>query len=253
MATKRAESGDGNRSLKVGELARLTGLTVRTLHHYDETGLLSPSLRTAAGHRLYTRTDIARLHQIRALRALGVPLVQIKELLDSSGMTLRDVVHLQLDRQRERIAVERRMLARLEALDAMLASAGDLPVDAMVATIEEMTKMEKYYSKEQLDVLEKRGAELGAQRLADAAAEWETLMAEVRRHMKLGTDPGSDDVRALAKRWMEKVREFTGGDAGIARSVGQVWQQEENVHGIDTSEMREMMAYIQRAGGGQGE
>ena len=53
--------------------------------------------------------------------------------------------------------------------------------------------------KEQLDVLEKRGAELGAQRLADAAAEWETLMAEVRRHMKLGTDPGSEDVRALAK------------------------------------------------------
>ncbi len=253
MATNSANSGDGTRAIRVGELARLTGLTVRTLHHYDETGLLSPSLRTAAGHRLYTRTDIARLHQIRALKALGFPLVQIRELLDSSGMTLGDVVRLQLNRLRERIAIEQRMVARLEALRGMLASSGDAPVDAMVATIEEMTKMEKYFTKEQLEVLEKRGAELGAQRLADAAAEWESLMSEVRRHMRLGTDPGSDDVRALAKRWMEKVREFTGGDAGIARSVGQLWNQEENVHGIDASEMREMMAYIQKAGGGQGE
>jgi DNA-binding transcriptional MerR regulator len=47
--------------MKVGELARRTGLTVRTLHHYDEIGLLSPSARTESGHRLYGQADVLRL------------------------------------------------------------------------------------------------------------------------------------------------------------------------------------------------
>ena len=59
---------------KIGELARATGLTVRTLHHYDEIGLLVPSERTQAGYRLYGEQDVRRLYEIRALRDLGIPL-----------------------------------------------------------------------------------------------------------------------------------------------------------------------------------
>ena len=58
-------------ALKVGDLARRTGLTVRTLHHYDEIGLLKPSLHTESGHRLYTGRDVARLQQVLSLRQLG--------------------------------------------------------------------------------------------------------------------------------------------------------------------------------------
>ena len=54
--------------LKVGELAKKSGLTVRTLHHYDAIGLLTPSARADNGYRLYNRDDIARLHRIQALR-----------------------------------------------------------------------------------------------------------------------------------------------------------------------------------------
>ena len=63
--------------LKVGELAARAGLTVRTLHHYDSIGLLSPSARTDAGYRLYDRDDVARLQQIQALRAFGMALADI--------------------------------------------------------------------------------------------------------------------------------------------------------------------------------
>ncbi|QJW83354.1 MerR family transcriptional regulator [Ramlibacter terrae] len=59
--------------LKVGELARSTGLTVRTLHHYDEIGLLKPSGRSESGYRLYAEADVARLHAIRALRHRACP------------------------------------------------------------------------------------------------------------------------------------------------------------------------------------
>jgi hypothetical protein len=65
--------------------------------------------------------------------------------------------------------------------------------------------------------------------------------------MEAGTDPSNERVRALARRSMELVAEFTGGDPGIERSLGNMWQQEENIHGIDTREMREMMAYLSGA------
>ena len=60
-------------AIKVGEVAKRTGLSVRTLHHYDEIGLLSPSRRTASGHRLYGAGELARLQQIKSLRQLGLP------------------------------------------------------------------------------------------------------------------------------------------------------------------------------------
>ena len=66
-------------SWKVGELASLTGLTVRTLHHYDEINLLKPCEYTDSGHRLYGEEDIIRLQQILSLRQLGFSLEEIKD------------------------------------------------------------------------------------------------------------------------------------------------------------------------------
>ncbi len=69
----------------VGEVARLSGVTVRTLHHYDEIGLLVPSGRTQAGYREYSAPDVERLQEIVAYRACGLPLGDIAELLDATG------------------------------------------------------------------------------------------------------------------------------------------------------------------------
>ncbi|GAA2522214.1 hypothetical protein Ahu01nite_083750 [Winogradskya humida] len=69
----------------VGELAAATGLTVRTLHHYDEIGLVRPSRRNAAGHRRYTAGDVRRLHRVVALRGFGFSLAEIAALLDGDG------------------------------------------------------------------------------------------------------------------------------------------------------------------------
>ena len=74
--------------LKVGELAKRCGLTVRTLHHYDQIGLLRSSARSGSGYRLYGRTDIARLHQIQVLRKLGLSLGEIGTWLDEAPASL---------------------------------------------------------------------------------------------------------------------------------------------------------------------
>ena len=93
----------GFEALKVGELARRTGLTVRTLHHYDEIGLLKPSLHTAAGHRLYTAADIARLQQVLSLRQLGFSLEQVRDCLDRPGFSPLEVIRLHVARLLEQI------------------------------------------------------------------------------------------------------------------------------------------------------
>ncbi|WP_101789570.1 MerR family transcriptional regulator [Nonomuraea indica] len=107
-------------SFSVGQVSRLAGVTVRTLHHYDEIGLLTPSERTRAGYRRYTDDDLLRLQQVLLYRELGFPLEEIAVILDephSDELThLRrqhELLRIKSERIREMIAaVERAMEAR---------------------------------------------------------------------------------------------------------------------------------------------
>src|SRR6476660_1810016 len=96
-------------ALKVGELARRTGLTIRTLHHYDEIGLLKPSLHTEAGHRLYTAGDVARLQQVISLRQLGFSLEDVRACLDRSDFSPVELIRLHITRLREQIGLQRKL------------------------------------------------------------------------------------------------------------------------------------------------
>jgi cob(I)alamin adenosyltransferase len=111
-------SGQG---LGVGDLAALTGVTVRTLHHYDEIGLLTPSHRTASGHRRYGPAEIDRLQRIVALRSLGLSLADVTASLDRPDGATGPVARRQLEDVRARIAelrrLERRLLDHLDAID----------------------------------------------------------------------------------------------------------------------------------------
>jgi MerR family transcriptional regulator, thiopeptide resistance regulator len=236
---------------KVGELAKQTGLSVRTLHYYEEIGLLSPSRRTDSGHRLYAAGDVIRLQQIKSLRALGFTLREIRECLDRPDFPLQRVIQLHLSQLKERIELERRLCDRLEKVAARLGSGEEVSSQEFVNTVMEVIKMsgnvEKYYTPEQLEYLERRRREVGEERIRRAEAEWAELIERVRAEMEAGTDPSSERVQTLAGRWMELVNEFTGGDPGIERSLSNMYRQEEEIHGMDTSSMREMMAYVSRA------
>ena len=72
-------------------------------------------------------------------------------------------------------------------------------------------------------------------------------MTQVSAEMEAGTDPPTEQVQALAERWMGLVNKVTGGNPGIESPLGNSWQQKETIHGIDTSQKRDMMAYISRA------
>lgn len=83
------------REWKIGELAKLAGLTVRTLRYYDQIGLFSPSGHTDSGHRSYTEFDIAHLQQIMSLKELGLSLDQIKSVVVGNHFSLFDIVSLE--------------------------------------------------------------------------------------------------------------------------------------------------------------
>ena len=80
-------SGSAPADQTVGEVARRAGVTVRTLHHWDTVGLVSPSGRTSGGYRLYAPADVARVHRVLLYRELGLPLERIAGLLDAPGAT----------------------------------------------------------------------------------------------------------------------------------------------------------------------
>ena len=101
-------------SWTVGELARLAGVTVRTLHHYDRIGLLSPSGRTAAGYRRYAPSDLDRLHQVLVYRELGFPLEEVATLLDDPDADSAEHLRRQHRLLRDRLEATSAMVAAVE-------------------------------------------------------------------------------------------------------------------------------------------
>jgi DNA-binding transcriptional MerR regulator len=213
-------------AMKVGELAKQTGISVRTLHYYDEIGLLSPSRRTQADHRLYAAADIERLQQIVSLRQLGFSLEEIRDCLECPAFSLHRTIQLHMARLKEQIELSGRLLNRLEAIAKKLDSAEAVSVEALIQTIEVISMFEKYYTPEQTEAIKKRGELLGEERIRQVEAQWQELIERVRAEMEKGIDPASESVQVLARRWMELIHEFTGGDVGIEQSLNAMYQQE---------------------------
>jgi DNA-binding transcriptional MerR regulator/uncharacterized glyoxalase superfamily protein PhnB len=134
MATG-GRSGAGRR---VGELAAATGLTVRTLHYYEEIGLLKASGRSDAGrHRIYADADVQRLYRICLLRRLGLPLGEIGRALDDPEWSLRAAMATHLSELERRLEATARLRSRLAHLVTLGASDGPL-TEELLEVLEEM-------------------------------------------------------------------------------------------------------------------
>lgn len=261
---ERRPSSSPLRPLRVGELAERAGLTVRTLHHYDQIGLLTPAARSASGYRLYNADDVERLTRILLLKHLGLPLDEIRALLDGGrddggdrSLSLGRTLALQVERLRETIACQTRLLHRLETLSTRIDSAAEgdgsgapaarrPSLDDLTETLELLTAIEPHFTPEQLATLARRREVVGEEAIREAEAEWPELIAAVRAAMERGDDPASAPVQRLAARWRELVEQFTGGDPGLTASVRSVYHNEPAVAhktGLDP----EILDYVARA------
>jgi DNA-binding transcriptional MerR regulator len=211
--------------LKIGQLARQTGLTVRTLHWYDQIGLLKPSRQTQSGHRLYFPSDISRLQQIKSLQDLGFALKEIKKMLSNSDFDPQEVLQKQLELLNGKIEQQIRLRYRLESLARHYRSSQGISVEELLKTIKEIVQMEKYYTPEQLEKIRQRRESLGEETIRSAEEEWKGLFEKYKEEMGKGTAPSAPSVQKLAKRSWALIAAFTGGDAGIEKSLAAMYRQ----------------------------
>ncbi|MDQ3779571.1 MAG: MerR family transcriptional regulator [Chloroflexota bacterium] len=192
---------------RVGEVAQLTNVSIRTLHHYDRIGLLQPASHSEAGYRFYGREEVLRLQQILTLRYLGFPLNQIGRLLDRADFDLLGSLRIQRGVLRDRIVELERVDAALAALIAHrerhAAWDWNLIVTASHAVqhgqLEGERLMERYYTPQQMQQFHELGEQVGQAEIKAIETAWTELMAEVRANSHL--DPASPEARALADRW----------------------------------------------------
>lgn len=211
-------------TFRIQEFAKLGGVTVRALRHYDRLKLLSPAHRSERGYRLYSHEDLGRLERILVLRLLGLPLRDIAALLNTTVGAER--LTATLARQRAVLSERRDGLDRvLRAVEHAQRRAEEPsePEWLLYQTILKEIHMQeatdwraKYYDPQAFEKLRMQRATMTPEQWTDAGARWRALMADVQSALDREVPPDSAEGRALVARWIRLGDEFTLGDPEIA-------------------------------------
>lgn len=235
-----------NKNWKVGDLSKLTGLTIRTLHHYDEIGLLCPSFRNDAGHRLYSEGDIIKLQQIMSLKQLDFSLDEIKKFLENPRYNPVDVIEMQLKRLDEEISLKVQLRSELNELLEVFNSWQRPTLDQFINSIELIRNQKKYFTKEQQLKLKKQYDKLNKKNGSEVLNSWGDIISSFQAEMEKGTPIYDIKVVKLAKQWQEGINLFTGGDSEIVHSAERYYMdnpQAAKVNGMSS----ELYEYIKKA------
>ena len=203
----------------VGEFAKKTGLTVRTLHYYEERGLLSPVRSQDNGRRFYGNAELKEVQKIVSLKQLGFSLSEIENLLRDPRVSLPKVLAAQLEAlETEKSEVEG-AIKSLKTAIAALKEGNDLDIRTLTKLIrmttmtEKITKdlkpvYEKHFSKDQMKEFANR--KLSPKQIREYNDGWKTLLCDAKT--LLGTDPSAPEAQALAEQTQKMIEMFTGGN-----------------------------------------
>jgi DNA-binding transcriptional MerR regulator len=222
----------------VGTLARLAGVTVRTLHHYDEIGLLSPKRRSAKGYRLYGADDLLRLQQIMVRRELGMSLEQIARALDDPDFDIRAAL---LEQRNQLAARRQRTDDMLRSIDAALAAL-DHPKDDTEETIMNVRELFDGFdpSEYEQEAKERWGsteayAESARRTVGYKAEDWQQIKLEadainreLAQLLESGAPATGEAARALAERHRLHIdRWFYPCDSHMHVALGRMYVADE--------------------------
>jgi DNA-binding transcriptional MerR regulator len=219
----------------VGAVAALTGVSVRTLHHYDHMGLVVPSVRTPAGYRGYTDADIERLHLVLVYRSVGIPLDEIRALLDDPGADV--VEHL---RRQHQLLLEQadRLQHTIKAVEELM----NAHRSGIQLTAEEQVEIfgTTAFTEEYAVEAEKRWGDTDAWRQSQQRvsrlskddwiaikAEGDALLEALAQAKRDGVKPGSDVANALAARHRASIERFYDCGDEMHRNLVQMYLADE--------------------------
>ena len=216
MDAATASAVDGaDDGLTVGRTAELVGVSVRTLHHWDEIGLVSPSERTWSDYRVYQAADIERIQQVLLHRELGLSLAEVRAVLDDPDT---DVV-AQLDRQRavlsERLDRLRRMIAAVDRMKEAHMSEQKLTAQQQAEILGDGwdpawqdEAQENWGDTPEWAQSEKIKARMGVDDWKRVKEENDRLEADLAAAMTAGVQPGSEEANALAERHRASIGQW---------------------------------------------
>ena len=218
---------------RVREFAKLAGVTVRALHHYDHLNLLKPR-RSVSGYRLYTTGDLTRLEQIVTLKFIGLPLKQIRSMLGAKAASFPDALRI----QRRVLEHKRRLLDRAISAIRQAESAttgGRIPEVRVLKNIIEVIEMQEnenwtaqYYSKSAQAKIKERQKQWDPALQEQVSQQWLALIGDVQKALDRGEDPAGPHGKELGRRWKQLVEGFTGGDPEIAKGLANMWADRPN-------------------------
>ena len=225
-------------TFRILEFAKLAGVTVRALHHYDRLKLLSPAHRSERGYRLYCHEDLGRLERILALRYLGLSLREIAALLNAPVGRGAEPLTVTIARQRAVLRERRdgldRVLRTIEHAQQRAQNPAE-PEWLLYQTILKEIQMqentnwtEKYYSPNAYEALRSHRAAMTPEQKADAGARWRALLADVQSALDREVPPDSAEGRALVARWIRLGDEFTLGNPEILEGYKRIYDDESN-------------------------
>lgn len=233
----------------VGELARRAGLTVRTLHHYEELGLLHPSGRSEAGYRRYGEADVLRLHRVLALRDAGLALKDIAPQLDGeTSPPLATVLQTQIEQIEAQIEAQQQLLQTLRNAARRLELHGD-GGDAIQVLLDAMAVrriQERHLSVEQLRALRRGWEAIPATERDAVEAEWPALIANARAAMDAGTDPADPAVQTIVRRWVELQEQFVALAPQMREAMQRMYAAEPEL-GRQTGVTPALLDYLRRS------
>lgn len=231
---------------KIGELAKLTGLTVRTLHHYDQIGLLPVSKVSESGHRIYSESDIQKLQQIISLKQLGFSLEEIKEIMEKQSLNRVQVIGMQLQKVKKQIEIQEELYTRLENIYTLMNSQKDVSANQLIKLIEVNNMVENYFSKDQLDKMRSQTDKISSEDMELIENQWSKLIGDIRAELENNIPPNHPRVIELAEQWKLLIDKFTAGDQGIVKSAERFHSENPNnplQYGMDG----DLYKYIQEA------
>ena len=213
--------------MRVGELAKKAGVTVRALQYYDKEGLLSPSGASEGGFRLYTDKDMVKLAQILLMKQLGFTLGEIKAQLTTLD-TPSDVVKVLTEHAAEiRRKIDRlsESLTEIEALKDEIAQVDTIDFSKFAAILMNLQMnnrhywMVKHFDKEILDAL---GQDMSLEKAKEIIDVSNRLFDQALQYQKEGVAPESEKGQAYAKEFWEVMLECVGGDIALLEKMATI-------------------------------
>lgn len=217
--------------LTVGAAARLVGVSVRALHHYDEIGLVEPTGRTSVGYRTYSARDIERLYQVLTYRELGFPLEQIKRLLDDPAVDTmghlrrqRELLDGQIDRLHQMAAaIDRMMEARTMKIQLTPEEQREIFGDKWLGDEYAAEAEHRWGNTEAWKQSQQRAAQLSKDEWREIKAETDAFDKAIIDALTRGVRPGSSEANALAERHRAAIGHFSDCDYALQMKIAQTY------------------------------